>query len=187
MDIINDKELTKYIQRARCRSDYIPSVFRAKFLPFKLFVDFIDERIADGDFRPVLLYFETKMKKTSNLPDFKICVACAKKRFFSMHLKRYLCENGPCDLERIQNEPTPEPQRKRFIDIAIGPDSPGFEKGWVQPEAKKRHVEEQQEPERVLTDEEKQEQMVQILRKKEEPPPSAGYGFLGALRMMGRY
>jgi len=172
-DLIVNRPLTLYLNRALAYKEHIPTAYRAKFLPFSAFIEYIEDRISNGDFRPIKLYFDLR-KRDPALPQFKICVACAKKRFITQQLKGYLC-NEPCDLEKVEKPielPAPEPKR-RLVDIAVGPDDPRFNVGWVReavptPQTATTTTVQPAVPEE-LTEEQQRQRLVQTLTRRQQP------------------
>lgn len=168
-DLFANKQLNHRLKRAMCYPSHIPTLYRAKFLPFTGFIEYIEDRISNGDFRPLKLYFENRKKDTS-LPALRICIGCAKKRFITQQLKGYLQPSGPCDLEKVEKPPEPvvvQPKRK-IADIAIGPDDPRFNVGWINETAPKvQRVIPNEQPGVELTEEEKNRLLVETLTRRE--------------------
>jgi len=170
-DLIVNRPLTLYLNRALAYKEHIPTAYRAKFLPFSAFIQYIEDRISNGDFRPIKLYFDLR-KRDPALPQIRICVACAKKRFITQQLKGYLC-NEPCDLEKVEKPielPTPEPKR-RLIDVAVGPDDPRFNVGWVREGVPTPQTTPTVQPEvpEELTEEQQRQRLVQTLTQRQQP------------------
>lgn len=182
----NNLPLTRYFNKLASYPGHVPVVYRAKFHPRQMFVDYMEDRLSNKDFRPIKLYFEQKKKpQTLPLQEFKICMACARKRFVFGDLKAYLCDVGPCDVEpREQPAPIPEP-KPRLLDLAVGPGDRGFDDDWITSEAKRTRVEQRElssdSEDEALTEEEKNRRMVEILTKKD----ATKVGFMGFSNLFG--
>jgi hypothetical protein len=192
LDLVPNRPLRERFKWLCAYKGHIPILFRAKFYPFDSFRDYVENRLEEKDFSTIKLFYTGKKKDiTGYIPEFNICFSCGRKGFFTTPLKGFLCEDPkiPCDLERV-SKPAPTPSatpKRRFVDVAVGPDDARFNSGWeVKQKAKRIKTTQPTEPQIELTDEEKQQLMIDTLRKKEEPPPP-NYTTLmwNALRLAG--